>query len=107
MYKKSGFLFLFFLVVIMVPDFSSSQAPGITYYYNSLTELPWASCYLCQEGGSRQKIPFLPAVTTRFHRAPVGIRNYSRDIDTNGYIVFAGNGIDKHNRLAYNCNQVQ
>lgn len=73
-----------------------AQGPGVSYYYNRATELSWAECHLYQQGGSRQKIPFLP-VTNYVFRSPSGTQKYSNDIDVNAPIVFVGNGIVKEN----------
>jgi hypothetical protein len=73
-----------------------AQGPKTSYYYNPATELSWAQCYLYQQGGSRQKIQFLPVINNS-SRAPSGTNKYSKDIDVNGPIVFIGNGIVKEN----------
>lgn len=72
-----------------------AQGPLVSYYYNPATELTWAQCFLYQEGGSRQKIPFMPVVSRRFQRCPLGTGNYSKDINVDGILVFIGNGILK------------
>ncbi|MGD0783466.1 MAG: hypothetical protein ABSA30_11465, partial [Candidatus Aminicenantales bacterium] len=72
-----------------------AQGPKVSYYYNPLTELPWARCEAYLEGGSRQRIPFLPVVCAGVERAPLGTRNYSRDIAVDGPLVFIGNGISQ------------
>ncbi len=68
-----------------------AQGPQVSYYYNPSTELSWAQCYVYQEGGSRQKIQFLPAVAR--DRSPLGTLKYAKDINVNGTIVFVGDGI--------------
>ena len=70
---------------------SWAQGPQASYYYNPSTELPWAQCYVSQEGGSHQKIPFLPAVA--IDHSPSGTSRYSKNIKINGTIVFVGDGI--------------
>lgn len=90
-FHLSLLLFSFFLSYPL-----AGQGPTIAYYYHPSTELSWAQCYVYLEGGSKQKIPFLPVVNLKFHRAPLGIDNYSKDINVNGNIVFIGNGIVKN-----------
>jgi hypothetical protein len=70
-----------------------AQGPMVPYYYNTATRLSWAECYIYQDGGSKQKIPFLPVISRNFQRAPLGTDNYSQDIRVKGPIVFIGNGI--------------
>jgi hypothetical protein len=74
-----------------------AQGPRISYYYNPATELSFASCYIYQQGGSQQKIPFLPVISRSFQRAPLGIDNYNKDVNVEAPIVFIGNGIVKDN----------
>ncbi len=69
----------------------------MSYYYNPATELSFASCYLYQQGGSQQKIPFLPVISRSFQRSPLGIDNYNKDVNVEAPIVFIGNGIVKEN----------
>ena len=82
--------------ILMIFCSSWAQGPTVSYYYNSATELSWAKCYLHLQGGSRLKLPFLPVIN-RILRAPTGTKKYSKDIDVNDLIVFAGNGIVKEN----------
>jgi hypothetical protein len=49
------------------------------------------------DGGSKQKIPFLPVTDYRF-RGPSGTKGYTKDIDIDAPVVFIGNGIVKENR---------
>lgn len=90
--KKGSFLPS--IVILLLPWVLSAQGPRISYYYNPATELSFASCYVYQHGGSKQKIPFMPVVD-RNTNAPLGIENYSKDVDVNGRLVFIGNGIVK------------
>lgn len=69
----------------------SAQGPEISYYYEPATELSWAECYIYFDGGSHQRISFLPVVSSKV--APFGTDKYTRDIDLEGPIVFVGNGI--------------
>ncbi len=78
---------LFFLLV----SDGWAQGPQVSYYYNPSTELSWAQCYVYQQGGSHEKIPFLPVVG-RDH-SPLGTLNYTKDVNINGTVVFAGDGI--------------
>lgn len=87
---RYSILSIFFLVGQAWP-----QGPLVSYYYNQATELAWAQCYVYQEGGSRQKISFLPVVSRQFQRCPLGTDNYSKDIDIDGALVFISNGIVK------------
>ena len=95
--KYRLFLSVFLLLLFLLPDFSWAQAPSPAYYYHQATELPWAECIAYMEGGSRQKIAFLPVVSSRFRIAPLGIGNYSQDVNVDGPVVFIGNGIFKEN----------
>jgi hypothetical protein len=70
---------------------SWAQSPSLSYYYNPDTELSWASCYLYQSGGSKQKIEFMSVCNHKF--APYGTEKYSKDVDVNGPIVFIGDGL--------------
>lgn len=72
-----------------------SQGPNVSYYYNPATELSWAQCYVYQTGGSQQRIPFLPVISSQ--HAPAGINNYSKNVNVDSSIVFIGNGIVKEN----------
>ncbi len=67
-----------------------SQCPDREYYYSAETEIPWASCYVYQAGGSRIKIPFLPAVYDK--KAPFGTFCFTKDIALDLKIIFAGDG---------------
>jgi len=87
----TGFIVLFLLCEVW------AQGPRIRYYYDPATELSFASCYVYQKGGSRQKIPFMPVISSSFQRAPLGTGNYSKDIYMDAPIVFIGNGIVKEN----------
>ncbi|HUU28631.1 MAG TPA: hypothetical protein VM123_12545 [archaeon] len=82
--------------IFLITGQAKSQGPKTAYFYNPATELPWASCNICFDGGSRQKIPFLPVVNSE-KRAPCGSERYSKDIDVKGTLVFIGNGIVKEN----------
>lgn len=98
--RKNYIVFVSFLFVFILCNVWA-QGPMVPYYYNPLTELSWAECYVYQAGGSRQKIPFLPVVSRNFQRAPLGTDNYSQDVHVSGPIVFVGNGIVMEN--GYNC----
>ena len=87
--------FLFFMFFILNEIWA--QGPRVSYYYQPATELSFASCYLYLQGGSRQKIPFMPVVSRNFPRAPLGTGNYNKDIEVDAPIVFIGNGIVKEN----------
>jgi hypothetical protein len=69
----------------------SGQGPAPSYYYQVSTELPWAECTIYFDGGSRQKVGFLPVISSKV--APFGTNKYSQDIDLDGKIVFVGDGI--------------
>jgi len=90
-------LFCFLLLVALIGSEASAQGPKTSYYYHSATELPFAECYVYQQGGSRQKIPFLPVINRRLQCAPLGTSNFSKDVHVNGSVVFIGNGIVKGN----------
>lgn len=85
------------LILLFILCESWAQGPKVSYYYNPATNLSFASCYVYQHGGSRQKIPFLPVISRSFQRAPLGIYNYSKDINVDAPIVFIGNGIVTEN----------
>ena len=78
-----------------------AQGPTIPYYYHPSTELSFASCLVFQEGGSRQRIPFLPVVSRHHWRGPLGTMNYTQDIHIRSPLVFIGNGIVSEN--VHNC----
>ena len=70
-----------------------AQGPNVSYYYHPQTELAWARCEVYLQGGSRQKLPFLPVICSSYRHAPMGMGNYAKDIAVDGHIVFIGNGI--------------
>jgi hypothetical protein len=82
-----------FIIIVMLCNVCA-QGPRVSYYYNPATELSFASCYIYQQGGSQQKIPFLSVISS-YQRAPLGIGNYSKDVHIEAPIVFIGNGIVK------------
>jgi hypothetical protein len=92
---KAKFLRLSLHVVLLwaVTSLAMGQGPTLKYLADPGTDLSWAHCYVYMEGGSRYKIPFLPLTT--YQAAPIGTDKYSRDIQLQGPIVFAGNGIVK------------
>lgn len=69
---------------------SFSQCPDRGYFYSAETELPWASCFVYHAGGSKTKIPFLPAIYDK--QAPFGTSCFTKDIAIDLNIVFAGDG---------------
>lgn len=85
------FYFCCFLALLVSKGYT--QGPQVAYYYHPSTVLPWASCWIVQEGGSQQKIPFLPAIS--YDHSPAGTFNYSKDVHIDGKIVFVGNGVVK------------
>ena len=88
-------IILFFLsATLTIICQAQSQGPRTSFFYNPATELSWASCCIYFDGGSRQKIQFLPLID-RQDRDPRGTARYSKDIDVKGTLVFAGNGIVK------------
>lgn len=76
-----------------------SQGPKLSYLFDPLTELSWASCYVYLDGGSKRKIPFFPMIN--YKGSPCGTHKFTRDIHVKAPIVFAGNGIVKED--TYNC----
>ena len=78
----------FFALGIIYQGFS--QCPTIEYYYSPETDLPWAKCFVYHSGGSRSKIPFLPAIYNQL--APFGTLNFTKDIDLDLKLVFIGDG---------------
>lgn len=91
-----------FLLMLLLQQ-GRAQGPETSHYYNPETELSWASCYLYNQDGTKQKIPFLPIVSGKFKRAPLGTNNFSKDVDVDSNIVFIGNGIVKKD--TWNCYQ--
>ncbi len=83
------------LVIAGIGIEARAQGPAVSYYYHPQTELSWAKCYLHLEGGSKQKIPFLPVIVSSFRHAPFGTGDYDKDIAVDGPVIFAGNGISK------------
>jgi hypothetical protein len=69
---------------------SFSQCPDREYFYSAETDLPWASCFVYHTGGSKTKIPFLPAIYD--NQAPFGTSFFTKDIDLDLKIIFAGDG---------------
>jgi hypothetical protein len=98
MHPRIGSIVLASSLCISIFHGAWAQGPLVSYYYNPSTELTFASCVLYQEGGSRQKIPFLPVVGRDFRRAPLGTNNYSQDVHVKGPIVFIGHGIVLENQ---------
>jgi hypothetical protein len=98
--KIFRFIVSLFILSTFLPDLRA-QGPSASYYYLSSTEVPWAECYAFLEGGSRQRVPFLPVVTRNFRNAPLGIGNYSHDIEVDAPLVFLANGLFKEN--VWNC----
>jgi len=92
--RSLRFEVIFGLILGLCPGLRA-QGPKVSYYYNPQTELSWARCDAYMEGGSRQRIPFMPVVCAGVERAPLGTRNYSHDIAVDGPLVFIGNGISK------------
>jgi len=70
-----------------------AQGPNVSYYYHPQTELAWGRCEVYMQGGSRQRVPFLPVICSSYRHAPMGTGNYGKDIAADGPIVFVGNGI--------------
>jgi hypothetical protein len=94
--KGTGLIAICFLLLSLSPDLRA-QGPKIQYYYNPQTELSWAQCHIYQQGGSRQKIPFLPVISANYFHAPLGTENYGKDVAVDGLLVFIGNGIAVEN----------
>lgn len=84
-FKKLATVFVF--LGIICPAFS--QCPDRDYFYSSETVLPWASCFVHQAGGSKTRIPFLPA---HYELAPSGTSGFTKDIALDLRIVFVGDG---------------
>ncbi|MFC1694038.1 hypothetical protein ACFL1R_11080 [Candidatus Latescibacterota bacterium] len=90
--KKEYFVFVVSFI-FLISYGVWAQGPKTSYYFNPATELSWASCYVYMDGGSQQKIQFMPLVNIK--GAPCGTEKYSKDINVKGPIVFIGNGIYK------------
>lgn len=84
-----------FILVLLISLPLQAQGPRTAYYFHPATVLAWAECHIGLKGGSEQRLPFLPVILTGFQRAPLGTDNYSRDIQVEAPLVFAGNGIFK------------
>lgn len=80
------------------PRLVMAQGPSLSYFYDPATELSWGECLAYQPGGSRQKIPSIPAVIGDPVRAPSGTRGYTTDIAFDGPLVFLGDGIVGNDR---------
>lgn len=52
--------------------------------------MPWANCFVYQAGGSKIKIPFLPAIFN--NQAPFGTSCFTKDIALDLKLVFIGDG---------------
>jgi hypothetical protein len=81
------------LLILGIRIEARAQGPSPSYYFHPQTELAWAKAYLHLEGGSRQKIPFLPVIVSSFRHAPFGTGIYDKDVAVDGPVIFAGNGI--------------
>jgi len=97
--KKRNLLYCLCLISITFSSVSMAQGPDVSWYYNADIDIPWASCHIYFDGGSRQEIPFMPLIC--FKGAPCGTDRYTRDIDFKGPIVFVGNGIVRGDK--YDC----
>ncbi len=82
---------------VLICGRASSQGPLVSYYYQQATELQFGKCCIYFEGGSEQRIPFLPVITRGCQRSPLGTRNYQQDIKVRGQLAFAGVGIVLNN----------
>jgi hypothetical protein len=91
--KKVLLITITFIQIHVLSSSLFSQGPRLSYLFDPLTELSWASCYVYLDGGSKQKIPFFPMIN--YKGSPCGTHKYTRDIHVKGPIVFAGNGIVK------------
>ncbi|MFW6129252.1 MAG: hypothetical protein ACOC6P_03280 [Candidatus Aminicenantaceae bacterium] len=89
---KNRGIWIILCALILVPQIRA-QGPLVSYYYHTDSELNFAECYVYMEGGTRQKIRFLPVISMNFQRAPLGTWNYQKDIDIRGQMVFTGSGI--------------
>lgn len=75
------------------PEPVMAQGPALSYFHDPATELAWGECVTYQPGGSRQKVPALPALVRDPVRAPAGTRAYTADIEFDGPVVFVGDGL--------------
>lgn len=94
---KSTQIILF--VVLSLHVFA--QGPRLSYFYEPGTELPWASCHIHFENGSEQKIVFFPVINEKTN-CPIGINNYSKDINIDKLLVFLSGAINQE--LCININ---
>jgi phosphohistidine swiveling domain-containing protein len=76
-----------FFIVLSFHVFA--QGPRLSYFHNPRTELSWASCYIHFDKGSKQKIGFFPTINEKTN-CPMGIENYSKNIDIDKALVFLG-----------------
>lgn len=67
-----------------------AQMPPNSFYHDRGFNVPYAKLTVTMPDGSKEFVPFTPILV---NNTPVGISNYSRDIDVQGRLVFAGNGI--------------
>jgi hypothetical protein len=92
--KRITFLAIYLAGGLLTPARAlEAQGPHVSHFFNPATEVPWAEGVVYQDGGSRQKLPFLPLVATGAYRAPMGTANLTRDVAVDGPLVFLGNGI--------------
>jgi hypothetical protein len=94
--SQTSYITIVLLHALAFGSIASGQGPDPSYYYEPSTHLPWAECDIYFEGGSKQKIGFLPVIGGKV--APFGTDQYSRDIDLDGRIVFVGNGVSTEGR---------
>jgi hypothetical protein len=86
---------LIILVFLLLTTDAIGQGPSPSYFHDLGSEIPWAECVAYQQGGSSQRIPFIPAIVTDPLVAPAGTRGYSRDVRFDSDLVFLGEGLAK------------
>ncbi|MFC1477255.1 hypothetical protein ACFL6L_02200 [candidate division KSB1 bacterium] len=83
-----------YLVLLLLSCFASfsvvSQAPPDEFFHSPSTVLPYAKIMLILADGESRSLPFTPILV---NSEPIGVDNFSKDIDLRGRLVFAGNGI--------------
>lgn len=85
--KRQILKIIFSISILVLSISASAQGPQLSYFHNSFTQLQWASCYINFEKGSKQKIGFFPVINEKTN-APMGIENYSKDVNIDKGLVF-------------------
>ncbi|MFC1553077.1 PA domain-containing protein [candidate division KSB1 bacterium] len=92
--------FSVFICLILISSEITAQTPGNSLFHEKELYLPYANIMIINDNGDMENLPFTPVIV---NQSPVGIKNYSNNINITGSLVFAGNGIvdNENNYNAY------